>query len=130
MNEQYIKITKHGEKFYYSDAAMKILHRTDGPAIEYATGNREWYVDGKLHRLDGPAVEYANGTKGWYVDDKLHRLDGPAVERADGSKLWCVDGMYFSEEDFNRLTAKENVLTFDEIAAKFGIDVSNLKITK
>ena len=28
-----------------------------------------WYNDKeKLHRLDGPAFEYANGDKAWYVD--------------------------------------------------------------
>lgn len=26
---------------------MKILHRTDGPAVEDASGNKKWYVDGK-----------------------------------------------------------------------------------
>ena len=37
------------------------LHRTDGPAIEWANGTREWFVDGQLHREDGPAIEYADG---------------------------------------------------------------------
>ena len=45
------------------------LHREDGPAKEWADGDKEWWVDGKCHRLDGPAVEWANGTKEWYVDD-------------------------------------------------------------
>jgi len=107
MKTQYIKITKHGDKFYYNDAAMTIRHRIDGPAIEYATGNREWYVDGKLHRLDGPAVDYASGMRAWYID-----------------------GKYLSEKEFIRLTAKEIVLTMDQIAAKFGVSVEQLKITK
>ena len=25
------------------------LHRTDGPAIEYADGSKEWYLNGKRH---------------------------------------------------------------------------------
>ena len=29
-----------------------------------------WLLNGKLHREDGPAIEYANGTKEWYVDGK------------------------------------------------------------
>ena len=37
------------------------LHREDGPAIEYANGNKHWYLNGKLHREDGPAIENANG---------------------------------------------------------------------
>jgi hypothetical protein len=47
-----------------------------------------WYNDKeKLHRLDGPAFEYANGDKAWYVDGKRHRLDGPAIEEANGYTL-------------------------------------------
>ena len=38
--------------------------------IEYTSGSKSWWVDGKLHRLDGPAVEYADGTKSWFIDDK------------------------------------------------------------
>lgn len=32
----------------------------------YDSGNRYWLIDGKYHREDGPAVEYANGNKEWY----------------------------------------------------------------
>jgi len=53
---------------YFKDKAMKILHRRDGPSIEYDNGYKEWRVNGKLHRLDGPAVEGEDGYKLWYVD--------------------------------------------------------------
>ena len=105
--EQYIHIDKNGTKFYYKDKEMTILHRLDGPAVEYADGHKQWWVDEKLHRLDGPAVEYANGEKEWYVNDKE-----------------------LSEKQFNALSAPTLELTLDEIAAKFGIDVSKLKIVK
>jgi hypothetical protein len=104
---QYIKINGYGDKFYYSDAAMTIPHRVDGPASEYGGGDKYWFVNGKCNRLDGPAIEHANGAKAWYVD-----------------------GRRLSEEDFIRRTAKEIVLTMDQIAAKFGISVEQLKITK
>ncbi len=55
----------------------------------------------QLHRLDGPAVEYADGSKEWYVDGKLHRLDGPAVEYTDGHKAWYVIGEDMTEKEFN-----------------------------
>ena len=77
------------------------LHRLDGPAAEYADGSKYWYVEGKLHRLDGPACEWADGDKSWYVEGKCHRLDGPAVEYANGSKVWYVEGKYLTEEEFN-----------------------------
>lgn len=44
------------------------LHRHDGPAIEWANGQKEWYLDGKRHRTDGPALKYANGDKEWWVN--------------------------------------------------------------
>ena len=37
------------------------LHREDGPACEYANGDKHWYLNGKRHREDGPAREYVNG---------------------------------------------------------------------
>jgi hypothetical protein len=70
MKEQYIHINEYGNKFYYKDRAMTILHRLDGPAFEYADGGKLWYVDGQRHRLDGPAFEGAWGSKEWYVDGK------------------------------------------------------------
>ena len=49
-------------------------------------GTIKWYKNGLLHREDGPAIEWADGGKEWYINDKLHREDGPAVEYSDGTK--------------------------------------------
>jgi hypothetical protein len=43
----YIKIYENGDKFYYSDREMKILHREDGPAVEDAYGYKGWCLNGK-----------------------------------------------------------------------------------
>lgn len=67
------------------------VHRTDGPAVEYADGYKAWFLNGELHRKDGPAVEAVSGTKIWFLNGKLHRTDGPAVEMADGTKVWWVN---------------------------------------
>ena len=75
-------------------------HRLDGPAYEYASGAKVWWVDGKLHRTDGPACEYASGAKYWWVDGKRHRIDGPACEGANGTKEWYVDGKELTESEF------------------------------
>ena len=69
-----------------------ICHREDGPAREWASGTKWWYVEGKLHRLDGPAMESANGTKLWFLNGRLHREDGPACEWANGTKSWYLHG--------------------------------------
>jgi len=107
MKAQYIEIDKYGDKFYYSDREMKILHREDGPAFVGSCGGKSWWVNGNRHREDGPAIEYANGAKSWY-------LNGESMSKAEHA----------------RRTAKETVLTVDEIAAKFNVDVSKLKIVK
>ncbi len=39
-------------KMYYKG---KLLHREDGPAIEWADGSKYWYKNGKLNKEDGPA---------------------------------------------------------------------------
>jgi hypothetical protein len=92
-------------------------------------GYKEWYQNGEIHRLDGPAVEYADGSKEWYLNGERHRLDGPAVEYADGSKEWFIEDECLTESEFNaRINPVE--LTLDEIALKFNIPVSQLKIKK
>jgi len=65
-------------KYYYKDGTVsederdsdKVLHREGGPAIEWANGDKFWYINGKIHRTDGPAVEYANGSNLWYINGK------------------------------------------------------------
>ena len=56
------------------------------------SGNKLWYLNGKLHREDGPAFEGANGDKHWYLNGKRHREDGPAFEGANGDKQWYLNG--------------------------------------
>jgi hypothetical protein len=107
MTPQYIEINSSGSKYYYKDKAMTILHREDGPAFEGSNGSKEWRINGKLHREDGPAIV-------WW----------------DGDKSWALNGERLSEQEFLKRTAKEIVLTMDEIAAKFGIETSKLKIAK
>ena len=105
--EQIIHIDNRGDKRYCSDREMTILHREDGPAIEYADGYKEWYINGKLHREDGPAVEDPDGYKAWYIN---------------GERL--------TEEEFNTRMNPVTELTLEEIAEKFGIEVNKLKIKK
>jgi hypothetical protein len=64
---------------------------------------KRWFnKQGQFHRRDGPAVEYKSGTKGYYVNNKLHRLDGPAVEFASGTKEWWIDDKKYSYEDWKK----------------------------
>jgi hypothetical protein len=49
--ESKIKILK--DIFYFKD---QMLHREDGPAIEFNNGCQFWFINGKLHRDNGPAI--------------------------------------------------------------------------
>jgi hypothetical protein len=129
MTSVYIEIDQLGSKFYYKDKAMTILHREDGPAIERSNGDKAWYINGKRHREDGPAYEGADG-ESWIINGLYHREDGPAIVWRDGTKSWAINGERISEREFLLKTAKEIILTMDEIADKFGVDVSKLKIAK
>lgn len=46
MTPQYIEIDENNNKSYYKDKAMEILHREDGPALEFGSGTKYWYLDG------------------------------------------------------------------------------------
>ena len=68
MQEYEVIVTSQGTVRWY-DLKTDLLHREDGPAIEYVNGDKSWFINGKLHREDGPALEYASGYKAWYLDD-------------------------------------------------------------
>lgn len=101
MIEYTVRVDEDGGKEWYLNG---LLHREDGPAVEYATGTKFWYLNGQRHREDGPACEWADGTKSWWVNGQLHRTDGPACEWADGSKSWYLNGEYLTEQEFNLRT--------------------------
>ena len=46
MRPQYIETDEYGTKTYHSDEKMTNIHREDGPAREYADGDKFWYIDG------------------------------------------------------------------------------------
>ena len=74
----------------------------------WASGTKEWWLNGKLHREDGPAVEGADGSKEWYLNGKRHREDGPAIEWDDGSKSWWLNGKRVTEKEVLALKATCN----------------------
>jgi hypothetical protein len=70
-------------------------------------GTIRWCSNGKLHRVDGPAREWADGDKEWYRNGIRHREDGPAVIYRDGAKSWWLHGKEYTEDLF-RLTQFNN----------------------
>jgi hypothetical protein len=68
LHQQIVKeIDELDDRVTYRRRSDNRLHRVDGPAVEYAGGGREWWVEGKLHRVDGPAIEYAGGEREWFL---------------------------------------------------------------
>lgn len=95
MSSLKMEITAEARKWYLNGK----LHREDGPAVEYANGEKCWYLNGKRHREDGPAIEYVNGDRKWYLNGNLHREDGTAVEYANGDKYWYLNGKELTEAE-------------------------------
>ena len=68
-----------------------------------ASGTRRYYnKDNILHRTNGPAVEFANGAKYWWQNGLLHRTDGPAMEYPTGDNRWFINGKELTEAEFNQ----------------------------
>jgi hypothetical protein len=83
------------------DSGSKLtLHKEDGPAREYVSGHKEWYLNGERHREDGPAVIFPSGTREWWMYGKVHRVNGPAIEHNDGDRSWWINGERLSYEEF------------------------------
>jgi hypothetical protein len=100
-------------------------HREDGPAIEWSSGAKEWWLNGKLHRKDGPAVEYANGDKNWFLNGQRHRANGPACEWVDGRKEWYLNGKRLSEEQYLLTIEPPKAKQYAVIELNFpGVDAS------
>ena len=95
-----IKVDEYGTRTYYNSANQ--LHRTDGPAIEYADGSKSWYQNDQYHRVDGPAIDWTCGRKEWYQNDERHRIGGPAIIFEDGDKFWYINGEELTEAEFNQ----------------------------
>ena len=95
IKKYYVTVDDEGTTRWYKDAKCKVLHRENGPAIEWASGAKRWYQEGRRHRIDGPAVVYANGSNAWYInnkemtEDELLAATQPVVEMtvADVEKL-------------------------------------------
>ena len=52
---------------------MEIIDLGNGAECKIdADAYKVWYLNGNLHRTDGPAIECANGDKEWCLNGKYH----------------------------------------------------------
>jgi hypothetical protein len=112
MNKLPICETMYSTKEWRIDG---ILHREDGPAVEYPNGTTIWHYNGRRHRDDGPAVEYSYGTSIWYNHGSRHRIGGPAVELFDGTVEWWLDDKIYTEEEYWNELFKRGLITEKEL---------------
>ncbi len=93
MKKHYIYVSCNGDKYYYRDKEMVVLHRKDGPAVEYANGSTLWYIENQLHREDGPAITGIDLYKSWYINGKkLSEEEFNARKNSCNGKVIEVDG--------------------------------------
>ena len=113
-----------GTKVWYKNG---LRHREDGPAYETKNGIQSWWWDGQRHRLDGPALIYKNGCKEWYKNGKLHRTDGPAIDFKDTGCTdlkdhWFLEDVEYSEAGFNEAMNPKSPCNLDgEIMEIYGV---------
>ena len=80
-------------KVYSSVYKLKdgLVHCDNGPAVESATGDVEYFTNGKRNRADGPAFVTSYGHIEYWVDGKCHNPNGPAVIGSDGTIEYWID---------------------------------------
>jgi hypothetical protein len=106
----------NGDKYYYKN---DLLHREDGPAIIYANGSKKYYKNDIRHREDGPAIEYADGGKEYYINGKRHREDGPAIENTYGNKEYWIYVGYSNYDFYAAYIEYPNKIKFRVIAGRY-----------
>jgi hypothetical protein len=97
------------DKYHYVNG---LLHREDGPAIEFASGALHWYSNDKIHRVGSPAIINPNGYAAWYIDGKRHREDGPAIEFSNGEKAWYINGVKIDVKTQREFIHYKNLIAF------------------
>lgn len=75
--------------------ALREFHEDD-------MGNIRHYCDGQLHRDNGPALIFASGEVQFYRKGELHREDGPALILASGEVQFYLSGEKLTKADYER----------------------------
>ena len=75
-----------------------MLHRDDGPAAEYISGLKEWYIRGLRHREDGPAVVFKGETIDWWLNGvPFEKKEDWFKALTEGQKVKALYSEYFIE---------------------------------
>lgn len=60
--------------YYYFDDKCSVLHKIDGPAIQFKTGEVHYFVQGMRHNIAGPAVSF-NEFHQYWINDVQYSLE-------------------------------------------------------
>jgi len=60
-------------------------------------------------------IEFADGDKAWFINGKRHREDGPAIEEANGGKAWFINGKRYSQRDYWKELYKLGKISQEEL---------------
>jgi len=79
-------------------------------------GTIRWLQNGKLHRLNGPAVEYASGKKYWWINDKQYCTEeeyNKKIQELNKSscegKVVEIDGKKYKLVEVSKVTTSNRV---------------------
>ena len=66
-------------------------------------GTETWHADGLIHRSNGPAVKFISGEVRWVKKSQIHRLNAPAIINSAGilgfKEYWEFNNFIFSKQD-------------------------------
>ena len=125
IKKYFVTVDEHSTR-WYKDAKCKVLHRDEGPAIEWP-GGKAWFQNGRRHRTGGPATVYSDGIETWCKDGTIHRDDGPAVVYPDGTQEWWINGKAMTEAEFLAATQPVVEMTVADIEKLLGKRVKIIK---
>jgi len=59
-------------------------------------------------------VEFLSGSKWWYKNGKRHREDGPSFIYYNGEKEWWLDGKYIWNSSWDKLDLRNRIILSKE----------------
>jgi hypothetical protein len=84
------------------DEMEYIEYQLKGYTITADEDKVKWQLDGQLHRTNGPALIWADGDRVWCLNGQFHRTDGPAVIYANGDQEWWLNGMKLTKDEWRQ----------------------------
>lgn len=112
MSEELDKVGNIDGEIYYFKAGTEILHREDGPAMEYADGSKMWYFNGNRHREDGPALIREDGTEHWYLNGEA--VTEEEVMGSKDNKDYQVGGDHYAKQSIQPWDYMEACMSEEE----------------